>query len=299
MNKRELAYAVAAKLADKGIPGDLVELVVQATMDHMTAELARTGRLEYRDLGVFTVEHYKARKLHNPKTGATIDLPARKGVSFKPGRRLMKQVAPEQAEGPEAVLAPPPLASDATWPGPWVTLWPSPFQHAGGRAPLRPACLGMAKGRLTKVTKGIYGQKGLVEIDGHPYKFRDVRQMKARAATPLRSLQGQEVSFFFYPNFDVGELAKRGPAAMPKLKIIKLVPAVPTSGLVEVIGTVMLVGDGYVTLAIPRTKGSWTFFATVHDQVPVEVGDLVQLFGRLAEGAIRLERWQRLVVEHE
>ena len=86
--------AIAATLGEPGLSGDLVERVIQATMEHLTDELARTGRLEYRDLGVFTIETYKARKIHNPRTGALVDLPARKGVSFKPGRRLMSKVPP-------------------------------------------------------------------------------------------------------------------------------------------------------------------------------------------------------------
>lgn len=92
MRKRELARAVATKLEARGLSGDLVELVIQATMDHLTDELARTGRLEYRDLGTFSIETYKARKIHNPKTGAIIELPARRGVSFKPGVRLMNKI---------------------------------------------------------------------------------------------------------------------------------------------------------------------------------------------------------------
>ena len=67
MKKRDLASAVATKLAERGLSGDTVELVVQATMDHLTAELACTGRLEYRDLGIFTVEIYKARKMNRRK----------------------------------------------------------------------------------------------------------------------------------------------------------------------------------------------------------------------------------------
>lgn len=94
MKKRELAYAIAARLGGHDLSGDLVELVIQATMDHLTDELARTGRLEYRDLGIFTVETYKPRKIHNPKTGAIIELPARRGVGFKPGRRLMNKIPP-------------------------------------------------------------------------------------------------------------------------------------------------------------------------------------------------------------
>ena len=89
MQKRELGAAVAAKVQ---LPAALVERVIQATMDELAGELARAGRLEYRDLGTFTVEAYPARKIHNPKTGQTIALPARKLVRFKPSQRLMAGV---------------------------------------------------------------------------------------------------------------------------------------------------------------------------------------------------------------
>ena len=89
MNKRQLAAAVAATAK---LPATQVALVIQATMDHLAGELAQFGRLEYRDLGTFTVEDYPARQIYNPKTGQTIELPARKLVRFKPGRRLMAQV---------------------------------------------------------------------------------------------------------------------------------------------------------------------------------------------------------------
>ena len=92
MRKRELAYAIAADFPD--ISGDLIEQIIQATMDRFAAELARTGRLEYRDLGTFTVETYPPRKIHIPATGETKKLPARKLVRFKPSRRLMREIVP-------------------------------------------------------------------------------------------------------------------------------------------------------------------------------------------------------------
>lgn len=93
MNKRQLAAAVAATAK---LPATQVARVIQATMDHLAGELAQAGRLEYRDLGTFTVEDYPARKIHNPKTGKTVELPARKLVRFKPGRTLMTKIQPPQ-----------------------------------------------------------------------------------------------------------------------------------------------------------------------------------------------------------
>lgn len=91
MTKRELAAAIAANFPD--VPAVQVEKIIQATMDYFAAELAQAGRLEYRDLGTFTVESYKPRQIHNPATGGTIELPARKLVRFKPSHRLMKSLS--------------------------------------------------------------------------------------------------------------------------------------------------------------------------------------------------------------
>jgi nucleoid DNA-binding protein len=91
MRKRELAAAIAANFP--GVPAIQIEHIIQATMDHFAAELAHRGRLEYRDLGTFTVESYNARKFHIPKTGKTKDLPARKLVRFKPSNTLMQKIA--------------------------------------------------------------------------------------------------------------------------------------------------------------------------------------------------------------
>jgi len=96
MRKPELATAVAKKLK---LPASTVAKVIQAAMDHLTTELAQTGRLAYRDLGTFTVESYPARKIHIPATGKTIELPARKLVRLKPSQPLMKKVQQSHVTG--------------------------------------------------------------------------------------------------------------------------------------------------------------------------------------------------------
>jgi DNA-binding protein HU-beta len=63
-------------------------------MAQLVHELLRRGRVEYRGLGSFTVETYPPRKIHNPATGKTIELPARKLARFKPSNSLTAKLNP-------------------------------------------------------------------------------------------------------------------------------------------------------------------------------------------------------------
>jgi DNA-binding protein HU-beta len=202
VRKRELARAVATKLEARGLSGDLVELVIQATMDHLSDELARTGRLEYRDLGTFSVETYKARSIHNPKTGAIIQLPARRGVSFKPGLRLMSKlppIAPAQAE-PVETQVPRPIEGPA-----WVRLRPSPFIPEGKEfGPLFHQAIAMAGGRLVRLEGG----RGLLDIDGYRYEVVDCRSKLHKARNPLAKFQEQVLTFIFWPTVTAAALAR-------------------------------------------------------------------------------------------
>jgi len=66
--------------------------VVQDTLDAVVDALAAEGRLELRGFGVFQVRERAARKARNPKTGAEVVVPARRVVTFKPGRLLRKRI---------------------------------------------------------------------------------------------------------------------------------------------------------------------------------------------------------------
>lgn len=50
------------------------------------------GRIELRNFGVFQVKERKARKARNPKTGETVDVPARLAVVFKAGKEMEERV---------------------------------------------------------------------------------------------------------------------------------------------------------------------------------------------------------------
>jgi Bacterial nucleoid DNA-binding protein len=54
----------------------------------ITEVLRSSGRQAIPGLGVFTVAERVARKGHNPRTGAEIDIPAKRAVKFKAAKDL-------------------------------------------------------------------------------------------------------------------------------------------------------------------------------------------------------------------
>jgi len=89
MTKRELASRVSRSTE---LPASLVSEIVQSTMDSLVAELITNGRLEWRELGTFTVKQYPSRKIHVPATGKILKLKPRKGVHFKPSKKIKSQL---------------------------------------------------------------------------------------------------------------------------------------------------------------------------------------------------------------
>ncbi len=66
---------------------------IQLFLDTITGELERGNRIELRDFGVFEVKQRAARVGRNPKTGETVQVPTRKVVTFKVGRKMKYHVA--------------------------------------------------------------------------------------------------------------------------------------------------------------------------------------------------------------
>ena len=69
-----------------------VERAVKCLLDTMTAELASGGRVEVRGFGAFSLTRYEPRIGRNPKTGASVSVPARFSVRFKAGLELRERV---------------------------------------------------------------------------------------------------------------------------------------------------------------------------------------------------------------
>jgi nucleoid DNA-binding protein len=66
--------------------------VVQHTLDQIVDVIVTEGRLELREFGVFEVRETAPCLRRNPRTGASVDVPAGRRVRFKPGRVMMLRV---------------------------------------------------------------------------------------------------------------------------------------------------------------------------------------------------------------
>ncbi len=66
--------------------------IVQRTLDAIVDTLAREGRIELRNFGVFEVKQRKARKARNPRTGDRVEVESKNVVTFKPGKELEERV---------------------------------------------------------------------------------------------------------------------------------------------------------------------------------------------------------------
>ena len=89
MTKRELVMRIAE---DTDIKQMDVRKVIQKLLDHMIEALAKGETLELRNFGVFKVKSRKPRIGRNPKTGAAVNIPAKKTVTFKAGMVMKKKV---------------------------------------------------------------------------------------------------------------------------------------------------------------------------------------------------------------
>ena len=68
------------------------EVMVNTVFDSMTEALARTERIEIRGFGSFIVKQRPAREGRNPRTGAVVDVAAKKVPLFKVGKELRLRV---------------------------------------------------------------------------------------------------------------------------------------------------------------------------------------------------------------
>ncbi|MDH3661656.1 MAG: integration host factor subunit beta [Alphaproteobacteria bacterium] len=85
VNRSDLVKRLAASF---GLTIEEADAALAAVLDGIGAELAAGGRVELRGFGAFTVREYAARRGRNPKSGAAVEVPARKVVHFKPGRQI-------------------------------------------------------------------------------------------------------------------------------------------------------------------------------------------------------------------
>ncbi len=65
---------------------------VNTILDAMTVALAQGIRIEFRGFGSFSLNYRPPRKGRNPKTGDSVDVPAKYVPHFKAGKAMREQV---------------------------------------------------------------------------------------------------------------------------------------------------------------------------------------------------------------
>jgi len=90
LNKSDLIEAIGKKL--QNLAARDVEIIVNTIFDGMTDALAKGDRIEIRGFGSFEVRVRKPRTGRNPKSGASVDVGARRVPFFKAGRELREMV---------------------------------------------------------------------------------------------------------------------------------------------------------------------------------------------------------------
>lgn len=89
MTKADLVERVAneAEMTKKDAE-QLVEIVFDSIVDSLNGG----EKIELRGFGSFRVRERNARKGRNPKTGAAVDIPAKRVAYFKPGKELKELI---------------------------------------------------------------------------------------------------------------------------------------------------------------------------------------------------------------
>ena len=89
MTKKDIVKSIAGEL---NLPQVEVKKIVQRTLDAIVDTLVEKGRIELRNFGVFEVKARKPRKARNPRTNEVVFVPAKKAVTFKPGKEMERRV---------------------------------------------------------------------------------------------------------------------------------------------------------------------------------------------------------------
>ena len=87
MNKSDLINAMAEKA---GLTKVQAKGALEAFMEATKESLKKNDKISLIGFGTFSVTDRKARVGHNPRTGKSIKIPAKKVVKFKPGAAFAK-----------------------------------------------------------------------------------------------------------------------------------------------------------------------------------------------------------------
>jgi len=89
MTKKDIVLKITDTTGIKQVD---VKTIVQQTFDVIIDSLMRNEKVELRNFGVFKIKERRARFGRNPRTGASVPVPPRKVVVFKPGLEMKQKI---------------------------------------------------------------------------------------------------------------------------------------------------------------------------------------------------------------
>jgi integration host factor subunit beta len=90
MIRSELVKKLEAE--NPGLTPEEVERIVDLFFNQIIQRLADGGRVELRGFGAFSTRDRNPRKGRNPRTGASVDVPAKSVPYFKPGKEVRERL---------------------------------------------------------------------------------------------------------------------------------------------------------------------------------------------------------------
>lgn len=90
MIRSELLTALSKDNPD--LRSEEVEQVVDIFFDEIAHRLAEGGRVELRGFGAFSTREREARKGRNPRTGESVEVPAKRVPYFRPGKEVRRML---------------------------------------------------------------------------------------------------------------------------------------------------------------------------------------------------------------
>lgn len=84
---------------ETGLSKAKVKIVFAKLLEHISEELGKGNRLEFRDFGVFDTKRMAGRPAQNPRTGEQFFVPEHNVVRFKPSQKLRAMVMDDIASG--------------------------------------------------------------------------------------------------------------------------------------------------------------------------------------------------------
>jgi len=89
MNKGDLVSAVAS---DAGLSRGQAQSVVDSVLSNIESALQGGSKVTLIGFGTFSVSERKARQGRNPRTGKSLEIPARNVARFTPGKALKEAI---------------------------------------------------------------------------------------------------------------------------------------------------------------------------------------------------------------